>query len=116
MEIFLGIILIIVCVGTMILPIMELVEEIKLRKASKDSSVSSTKEEMQDQYTIYSVIGEIFRFENYLLFNLHYDANVGCGEISFTYDIKSHEWTVNDKRMDEEFCISVLSRWLHDIY
>lgn len=73
------------------------------------------------KYEIYSTVAEMWKgdgkyFQNIISFHINWVANVGFGDLEFSYNTETNEWDVESEYMDEEFCQAVLNKWLHGIY
>ena len=73
------------------------------------------------KYIIYEVRSEMWKcnekhFPNELAFRIQWSANVGFGELTFTYNTETNTWCVDSECMSEEFCNAVLAKWLNGVY
>lgn len=74
---------------------------------------------MNKEYEIYSVSAEMFlcneHFPDCMGFQLDWEANVGFGQLSFMYNVRTKMWSYDSECMGKDFCMTVLNKWLGDL-
>lgn len=75
---------------------------------------------MRNKYEIYEVDAEMFPanelyFPNKTVLILKWNASIGFGEITYTYNMETKEWKCDTECMDREFCIAVFDKWMETI-
>ena len=73
------------------------------------------------QLEIYETNSSIFDgnpeyFPNKIFFQIDWSANIGFGQLTFSYDTKTDKWDCDTECMSKEFCNAVLQKWLEGIY
>ena len=75
---------------------------------------------MGNKYEIYEVEAEMFPanelyFPNKTVLILKWEANIGIGEITYTYNWKTKEWNCDTECMGRELCTAVFDKWMEEI-
>lgn len=75
---------------------------------------------MGNKYEIYEVEAEMFPanelyFPNKTVLILKWEANIGFGEITYTYNRETKEWNCDSGGKSNAFCVAVIEQWIKTI-
>lgn len=95
---------------------MKIVKELK--EIQKKRIYKDMKE--NKKYEFYDVKAEMFLadpecYPDTIVFKILWEANVGFGELTFTYNTKTLEFDYDSECMSKEFCIEVVNKCFEEI-